>query len=51
MDRILLVFLIEKILVYEDKTIDIVFKYRNKMAKAVELVKGELEAEAMREVS
>ena len=51
LDRMLLVSLIDKILVYEDKTVEIVFKYRNEMAKAVELVKGELEAEAMREVS
>lgn len=51
LDRMLLVSLIDKILVYEDKTVEIVFKYRNEMAKAVELVKGELEAEAVREVS
>ncbi len=42
LDRMLLVSLIDKILVYEDKTVEIVFKYRNEMAKAVELVKGEL---------
>lgn len=52
LDRMLLVSLIDKILVYENKTVEIVFKYRNEMAKAVELVKSELEAELpMREVS
>ncbi len=47
LDRMLLVSLIDKILVYEDKTVKIVFKYRNEMAKAVELVKDELEAESV----
>ena len=46
LDRMLLISLIDKILVYEDKTVEIVFKYRNEMAKAVDLIKGELEAKA-----
>ncbi|MBQ7775131.1 MAG: DUF4368 domain-containing protein, partial [Lachnospiraceae bacterium] len=46
LDRMLLISLIDKILVYEDKMVEIVFKYRNEMAKAVDLIKGELEAEA-----
>lgn len=46
LDRMLLISLIDKILVYEDKTVEIVFKYRNEMAKAVDLIKDELEAEA-----
>ncbi len=43
LDRMLLVSMIDKILVYEDKKVEIVFKYRNEMAKVVELVKGEPE--------
>ena len=35
---------IDKILMYEDKRVEIVFKYRNEMAKAVDLIKGELDA-------
>ena len=40
----LLISLIDKILMYEDKRVEIVFKYRNEMAKAVDLIKGELDA-------
>ena len=46
LDRMLLISLIDKILVYEGKIVEIVFKYRNEMAKAVDLIKGELEAKA-----
>ena len=46
LDRMLLISLIDKILVYEDKIVEIVFKYRNEMAKAVDLIKGELETNA-----
>lgn len=46
LDRMLLISLIDKILVYEGKIVEIVFKYRNEMAKAVELIKDEFEAEA-----
>lgn len=44
LDRMLLISLIDKILMYEDKRVEIVFKYRNEMAKAVDLIKGELDA-------
>lgn len=44
LDRMLLISLIDKILVYEGKIVEIVFKYRNEMAKAVDLIKGELDA-------
>ena len=47
----LLISLIDKILVYEDKMVEIVFKYRNEMAKAVDLIKGELETAPLKEVS
>ena len=51
LDRMLLISLIDKILVYEGKIVEIVFKYRNEMAKAVDLIKGELETAPLKEVS
>lgn len=46
LDRMLLVSLIDRILVYENKTVEIVFKYRNEMSKVADLVMGEFENEA-----
>lgn len=45
-DRVLLVSLTDRILIYENKTVEIVFKYRNELQKAAQILS---EAAAMQE--